>query len=199
MEERVKELFLKTEIPLGAIATQLGISETQTLRPLLKRLFSPDQWSDRKRRCYANSKRGAKNPSYGLKGEAAHHFKTGEAADGKGYMTVLKPSWYTGRKHTDRVFKHTVILCGALGLTELPAGFVVHHIDGNPLNNDLDNLCLVSLGGHRKIHSRERATTIPEGSSESDFDLACLDRVLERSAQQPLAKAAVDDIVYSSR
>ena len=39
-----------------------------------------------------------------------------------------------------------------LGLTEIPKGFVVHHIDGNKHNNDISNLALVTVSGHGKWH-----------------------------------------------
>jgi hypothetical protein len=47
-------------------------------------------------------------------------------------------------------------MCKELGITEIPKGFAVHHIDYNKRNNDISNLALVSLGAHTKIHSLER-------------------------------------------
>ncbi len=38
----------------------------------------------------------------------------------------------------------------------LPRGMVVHHKDGDPLNNDLSNLEVKSNGEHMKDHIRER-------------------------------------------
>lgn len=36
---------------------------------------------------------------------------------------------------------------------EIPDDYVVHHIDGNPQNNHLDNLCLMKSDEHYKYHS----------------------------------------------
>lgn len=83
----------------------------------------------------------------------------GECSDGKGYLTIYKPSWYTGRVGSERVFVHTVVMCEHLGLTELPAGFVVHHIDGDKTNNKLNNLSLMTNSAHLRLHALERATT----------------------------------------
>lgn len=73
--------------------------------------------------------------------------------DGDGYLMCLKPEWYTGRKCSKYVFLHSLIMCEALGLTELPKGYCVHHIDFNPRNNDISNLSLMSLSAHSKLHS----------------------------------------------
>lgn len=102
----------------------------------------------RKRLCYAKSKFGKKNPATGK-----HPVNyVGACEDGKGYLTVYKPSWYTGRKGSERVFEHTVVMCEALGLTEMPRGFCVHHIDGNTRNNVLSNLALMTISAHTRLH-----------------------------------------------
>ena len=36
----------------------------------------------------------------------------------------------------------------------IPEGFVIHHIDGNKANNELENLELLPIGEHHSIHSR---------------------------------------------
>ena len=33
---------------------------------------------------------------------------------------------------------------------------IVHHIDGDKLNNDPDNLLLTDRAGHQRIHNRNR-------------------------------------------
>lgn len=39
---------------------------------------------------------------------------------------------------------------------EIPEGFIVHHIDGNKKNNDINNLALMTYTGHNKLHSPDR-------------------------------------------
>jgi hypothetical protein len=93
---------------------------------------------------YSVSKVGSKNPMHGKKGEAHHNWK-GLCEDGYGYLTCL---W-----NEKRYFVHRVVMMEALGLESIPEGMDVHHIDGNPKNNTLDNLALVTKRGHREIHS----------------------------------------------
>jgi hypothetical protein len=39
----------------------------------------------------------------------------------------------------------------------IPQGFHVHHADGNPLNNDISNLCCISPKDHAIEHAEERS------------------------------------------
>jgi hypothetical protein len=40
--------------------------------------------------------------------------------------------------------------------SEIPAGHDIHHRDGNPLNNDLANLQLMTVADHQALHTAER-------------------------------------------
>ncbi len=39
----------------------------------------------------------------------------------------------------------------------IPDGYVIHHRDGNPLNNDLGNLACLTVGEHTQLHRRASA------------------------------------------
>lgn len=75
---------------------------------------------------------------------------------GSGYWQVRKPSWFTGYVKSKQVEEHIVVYCEANGLTEIPEGYVVHHIDLDKLNNDLSNLVLMTNSEHIKLHRRLR-------------------------------------------
>ena len=38
---------------------------------------------------------------------------------------------------------------------EIPKGYHIHHIDGNPLNNNIENLIAVTPEEHAKLHNHE--------------------------------------------
>lgn len=157
MEKDVHELFLGTDWTLQQIADHLRITYKKVWG-IVARSFTVEERKGRKVQSYSRSKMGELNPMHGKTG-AAHHNYCGVIEDGHGYLMVLKPDWYTGRKGSNHVFQHTVVTCEALGLTELPQGFIVHHIDGDKKNNELSNLSLMTIAAHARTHHLERATT----------------------------------------
>lgn len=48
------------------------------------------------------------------------------------------------------------IYCKLLGIEKLPRALVVHHIDGDPTNDDVDNLSLMTYTAHNRIHAKDR-------------------------------------------
>lgn len=54
-----------------------------------------------------------------------------------------------------RMSEHARAMCIALNITFIPKGFIVHHIDENKRNNDINNLALMTITAHNRIHSHE--------------------------------------------
>lgn len=48
------------------------------------------------------------------------------------------------------------VFCIALGIDRLPRNLMVHHIDGNTLNDDINNLSLMTYSAHNRIHAKDR-------------------------------------------
>lgn len=161
----IKTLYENTDLTQQEIADKLGIHWKRVLK-FVKENYSREYRKSRKARCYRKSKLGERNPMFGKFGEQHHNF-VGEVSDNKGYLMVLKPDWYTGRKSSKHVFVHNVVVCEALGITEIPKGWCVHHCDTNPYNNIYDNLILVTLGDHIRLHHvlLKGATTISKEST----------------------------------
>lgn len=145
-------LFRNTDTPVNQIVKTAKLEYYQVLG-ILKDNFTEKEINDRKSRLYRNSKLSTNNPNFGKTREEHNRFKGGIVSDGAGYLMCKKPDWYTGRKGSDYVFYHSIVICEALGLTEIPKGFCVHHIDGNPQNNEISNLALMSIGAHSKLHN----------------------------------------------
>lgn len=58
---------------------------------------------------------------------------------------------FNGKRMSD----HSRAFCIALNIPQIPKGFVVHHLDENKRNNDIDNLALVTITAHNRIHAHE--------------------------------------------
>lgn len=144
-------LYEGTELTMQQIADHLGITYAQVFK-YVKKNYSPETRRARKAVCYRNSKLGEKNPSFGLTGALSRKY-IGEVSDSKGYLMVLKPEWYTGRKGSKHVFVHHVVMCKHLGISAIPRGYCVHHCDFNPYNNDIQNLVLLTIGEHAALHA----------------------------------------------
>lgn len=64
-----------------------------------------------------------------------------------GYMMISVPGTKGVRYHRYLWEKHN---------GKIPEGYVIHHKDGNKLNNNLDNLQLMSSKEHAKLHNTKR-------------------------------------------
>lgn len=147
----VCNLFEHTETSLQDIRKQAKLAYWE-MQEILDKHFSKDFQQNRKSHLYSLSKSGDKNPMTGKFKDLHHNYK-GLVGDGNGYLMCLKPEWYIGRKGSKHVFVHSVVMCEYLGITEIPKGFVVHHIDGNKHNNDITNLALLTNSAHLRLHA----------------------------------------------
>lgn len=160
----IKHYYENTQLTLQQIADTLGVG-IKVVFNYVKRNYSSSYRKARKVANYSSSKMGNKNPMTGKTLEQ-HPRYVGVVSDGKGYLLVVKPSWYTGRKGSHHVFQHHVVVCEAEDMTQIPKGFVVHHCDKNPQNNSYDNLLLMRMEEHSAWHSsQEGATTISKEST----------------------------------
>jgi hypothetical protein len=138
-------LYRQDEPLLTVAAIAIALNSThQNISGVLKQNLPPEEYIARKALRYSVSKTGELNPMLGKTG-AEHPRYIGECADGYGYLTILH--------NNKRQFVHRVVIAEALGISEIPENLSVHHIDGNPLNNQLDNLALCTNAGHKTIHS----------------------------------------------
>lgn len=152
-EQEVKNLIENSDLTIQQIARKFQCRFTK-IRSFIDSTYTKEYLDLRTFKMYSLSKSGDKSPMKGKVGEL-HHNYIGRVSDGNGYFMVLKPDWYTGRKGSKHVFEHSIVMCESLGLTEIPKGFHVHHVDGDKTNNSIDNLALLNSHAHAKIHSLE--------------------------------------------
>jgi len=56
---------------------------------------------------------------------------------------------------------------------EIPNGYVVHHIDGNPYNNTINNFLIISVVDHAKLHSYLRKLRSSKLKDFVSMDVNC--------------------------
>ncbi len=101
--------------------------------------------SGEKNPMYGKGFKGADNPMYGKRGEECPNWKGGRKVRKDGYTLVRAPDDHPhpsdahhGRKY---ILEHRLVMEQHIGRYLEPTE-VVHHIDGNPRNNDISNLRL---------------------------------------------------------
>ncbi len=75
----------------------------------------------------------------------------------EGYKQIYKPNHPNARKN-GYVPEHTYVATKG-GKKGLKKGQVVHHKDGNKLNNDPKNLVIMTRSEHAKLHNRKCKTS----------------------------------------
>lgn len=159
----IRYYYENTDLTLQEIANTLSLSYKVVWSYVAKN-YCPEYRRIRKVGNYRKSKLGDLNPMKN-KTAALHHNYIGIVGDNKGYLMMMKPTWYTGRKNSKHVFVHSVVMAQHLGITEIPQGYCVHHCDCNPHNNDISNLIMLTMAEHTALHSWVGATTISKEST----------------------------------
>lgn len=151
--EQLKKLYETTELSIEQIARKVDLPFWKVF-DFISKNYSKEYRTSRKKKCYRNSKLGNLNPAFNKKGKECLHY-VGDISDGKGYILTLKPEWYTGRPGSKHVFKHHIVMCEALKITEIPKGWCVHHINGNKEDNLLINLAFMTTSAHARLHNHD--------------------------------------------
>jgi len=145
-EKLAKLMYLTTDQPVKEIAKELGTTPAAIYTWAMQ--FPKSVKRLRKKRAYRESRLGDKNPAYGKPSPQ----RMDRCEDGKGYYLVRKPDWFTGRPGSKHIYEHQAVYCKDRGLTELPPKHVIHHLDGDKMNNDPNNLIMLSNVDHLRLH-----------------------------------------------
>lgn len=108
---------------------------------------------------------GEKNHQYGIRGEQNSSWKGGVTTSSYGYNLVYMPE-HPFCNIDGRVFEHRLVAEQYLlnddnsieinGKRYLKPEFIVHHIDENRKNNDVNNLMVMTEREHRILHNKKR-------------------------------------------
>lgn len=79
------------------------------------------------------------------------------------YKKIYKPGYHRSHK-SGRVYEHVLVAEKILG-KPLPKNAVVHHIDGNGLNNNKNNLVICENDTYHKMLHRRRKAFLACGSA----------------------------------
>lgn len=148
--KEIVELF-HSDLGMQAIM-QMYNRDYYTIKKIWLTNYHEGQLKARTSRLCRLHKLGDKNPMKGKFG-MQHHNAVEKSVDSNGYILVFAPDWYSGQRYDGKIFEHILVYCEHNGYAFLPKGMVVHHLDCNKQNNHPDNLVLVSIQDHRRIHA----------------------------------------------
>ena len=120
------------------------------IQEIVQQHFTVDEINYREQLARSKSKKTHFNLSPDILEEM--HKQIHYVPDGKGYLLMLKPAWVTGRKDSKHIYVHQVVMMEHLKITEIPLGFVVHHVNGDKTDNRIHNLALLTNEAHLKQH-----------------------------------------------
>lgn len=149
--DEIIELF-HSEKTLTELRKEIGM-RVNTISDLWKAHYGDVAYNERKRIRYRRSKLADNNPMKGKYRENSPKYIHGNRiSDSSGRPRVRAPEWYEGAAHDGYVFEHTLVYCGSRGLTKIPEGHDVHHLDMDKQNNDPSNLILLTHSDHSLLH-----------------------------------------------
>lgn len=77
--------------------------------------------------------------------------------DNRGYRSVRTPEWWEGyKRNSSYAYEHQLVYAEANGLTCIPDGYCIHHINCERLDNRIENLVMLTHSEHAALHNALR-------------------------------------------
>lgn len=115
-----------------------------------------------------------------------------DVIDNGRYNCAKVPANFTASYKKGYMGEHARVVCECLGLTEIPKGYVVHHVNNDSKDNRFENLVLMTRSEHTSLHRRYYAKGVTTISKESTLKWV-------EARRQGVAQSTLDDIVYSEQ
>ncbi len=121
-------------------------------------------WTEKMRSSLSKKRIGKRNPMYGkigwwknkkrpsMFGDKHHNWKGGYWFSKNGYKVIENEAQNEGK----RIFEHRFIMEKYLG-RKLESSEIIHHINGDKLDNRIDNLQIVDRKTHYFMHHPHKA------------------------------------------
>lgn len=94
------------------------------------------------------------NRSRAVSGNKSSNWKGGKKITAKGYVEILDKDNRRANKN-GYVLEH-VAVWERENNKEIPSGYCIHHLNGNKSDNRIENLQLLTISDHTKLHNRGR-------------------------------------------
>lgn len=152
---------------LAAAASSTGCAP-QTLKRHWIRLFGAEAYARRRAKIKGEAVKGLKHPTAKPEFQGKNHWNY--KADARhvtpgAYVRIHAPDWWEGGRagSSGYAYEHQVVYCEHHGLTKVPAGMVVHHINEDKADNGIENLQLMSRAEHINHHRATRGQVVAKG------------------------------------
>lgn len=180
----------KTELPLNCTCEVCG--KKFHIKPCRKNKYPHHCCSPECTKIFRQRRmQGKNNHQYGLKGKQNASWKTDEKISHYGYR-LIRVLDHPFRNIDDFVFEHRLVAEKYLltnensveinGKQYLKPGFEIHHKDENRLNNNPDNLIILTPQQHRAIHNATMWRELLTGHVAKKGDLINMTNFLVRKA-----------------
>jgi len=72
------------------------------------------------------------------------------------FKTTTDTTRYKNVQFNNQIMSaHAREMCIALNIPKIPKGFIIHHLNEDKKDNNIDNLALITITAHNRIHAHE--------------------------------------------
>lgn len=182
LRKKIIDMFVESDKTISYIARNLSTS-TNTVRRTVSNsgIFSENELSDI-----------IKNRAIAKHIEKLASIEKKDVIDNGRYNNAKIPDWCTVVHKKGYFGEHCRVICENMNITEIPDGYVVHHVNNISKDNSFSNLVLMSRGDHTSLHRALRRKGVTTISKESTLKWV-------EARRKGADRETLDDIVCSGQ